>query len=227
MRADSGSHDSLEVGNALRLDALALCFLFFLLQDEVHAQGILLGLLFRLNRTFQHGWQLHITQQHVLHDHSAWSELLGQFVLNLLLHEFAGVGIERVGGVRRSGCANGRAQRGLDDLLAIVLADGLVHLRGHVFVQMKKQGSVEREDQSFVVRNVGALLDGLRLDGKFLHRLQRIDQMNAFRKGFPRHFTEQCQHPYVSGGNGSRARHQQDEQHDQKPKLYDPLPDAA
>ena len=147
MRADPGSHDLLEVGDALGLDALAFRLLFFFLQDEVHAQSILLGLLLRFDRTLQHGGQLDIAEQHVFHNDSARRKLLGQFVLNLLLDQFARVGVERVGGVRRSGRANGSAQRGLYDLVRVILADGLIHLRRHVFVQMKKERSVERQNK--------------------------------------------------------------------------------
>ena len=81
----------LEVGDALSLDAFALGFLLFFLKCEVHAQGVLFGLLLGLDGAFERRRQLHIPQQHVLHNHAARLELGLQFVLNLLLHKFARV----------------------------------------------------------------------------------------------------------------------------------------
>src|SRR2546427_12366234 len=82
---DARRHDLLEVGNALRFDALALGFLLFLLKDKAHAQRVLLGLLLGLDRSLQHRRQLHIAQQHVFDNHAAWRELRLQLILNLLL----------------------------------------------------------------------------------------------------------------------------------------------
>src|SRR5712691_13387300 len=78
------------------INSFTLGFLLFLLQDETHAQRVLLGLLLGLDRAFEHRRQLHIAQQHVFDDYTARCELRRQFVLNLLLYQFAGVGIERV-----------------------------------------------------------------------------------------------------------------------------------
>src|SRR5882672_12417863 len=58
LRADARGHNLLEVCNTLRFDALALRLLLFLLQDEAHPQGILLGLLLGLDGAFQHRRQL-------------------------------------------------------------------------------------------------------------------------------------------------------------------------
>src|SRR6266436_1766926 len=89
LRADACCHDFLKVRNALRFDALALGLLLFLLQDEAHSKRLLLRLLLRFDRTFEHRRQLHVAQQHVFHDHAAWRELLRQLILNLLLHQLA------------------------------------------------------------------------------------------------------------------------------------------
>jgi len=63
-------------------------------------QGVLLGLLFGFDGTLQHGRELDITEQHVFDNDAAWRELSRQLILNLLLHQFAGIGIEGVGGMR-------------------------------------------------------------------------------------------------------------------------------
>src|SRR5258708_13805707 len=73
----------------------------------------------------------------------------------------------------------------LNDFLGIVVADSLVHLRGFVAIEAKKQRSVERQDESFIGRNIAAFLYRLRLNGKLLHGLERIDQGNAL----PEHAT--------------------------------------
>jgi hypothetical protein len=57
------------------------------------------------------------------------------------------------------------------------------------------------EDQTFVRWHVGAFFYRLRLDRKFLYRLQWIDQVNAFTQGLAGHATEQGQHAYVSRRN--------------------------
>src|SRR5258708_34783760 len=55
LRADALRDDLLEVANALGFNALALGFLRFLLQAEVHGQRFLLGLLLGFNRRPQRG----------------------------------------------------------------------------------------------------------------------------------------------------------------------------
>src|SRR6266404_6105732 len=97
LRADARRHNPLKVRDALRFDALAFRLLLFLLQDEAHPQGILLGLLLGFDRAFEHRRQLHVAQKHVLHDHPARGKLRPQLILNLLLHQFARIGVERIG----------------------------------------------------------------------------------------------------------------------------------
>src|SRR5215467_14031115 len=55
LRADSLRHNFLKVRNTLRFDALALGFLLLFLQDEIHAQGVLFGLLFGFDGAFSIG----------------------------------------------------------------------------------------------------------------------------------------------------------------------------
>ena len=73
---------------------------------------------------------------------------------------------------------------------------------------MEQQRRIERQDQSFVRRNVGAFFHRLRLHRKFLHRFQRIDQVNAFAERFTGDSAEQRQHADVAGGNRSDAPQQ-------------------
>src|ERR1700691_6141451 len=85
-------------------------------------------------------------------------ELRCQFVLNLLLHKFASVGVERVCRMRRCRSANCRAECRLDDFFRVVVADGLVDECGFGSIETKQQRSIDREDQTFGRGNVRALL---------------------------------------------------------------------
>ena len=100
LRADPLRHDALEIRDALRFDALAFRLLFFLLQDKAHAQGVLLRLLLRFDGRFQHRRQLHVAQQHGFDNHASRRELRGQLILDLLLHDLARIGVERICRVR-------------------------------------------------------------------------------------------------------------------------------
>src|SRR5216684_462438 len=211
LRADPRGHDLLEVRDALRFDALAFRLLLLFLQNEAHPKRVLLGLLLGLDRAFEHRRQLHVAQKHVFDDHAARRELRLQLILNLLLHQFTRIGVQCIRRMRRRGGAYCCPQCRLHNLLRVIIADGLVNVRGLVLVQPEKQRSVQRKNESFIRRNVGALFHRLRLNGKFLHGFQRIDQMDPFGQSFSGHAPEQRQHSYVSGWNRSRARHQQDD----------------
>ncbi len=111
---------------------------------------------------------------------------------------------------RRS--ADRGSQSWLDDFLGVVVANSLVYLRGFVAIETKKQRSVERQDESFIRRNIGAFLYRLGLNGKLLHGLERIDQVNALAEHVARNPAEQGQYPDVSGGNRGGAGKKQDQQ---------------
>jgi hypothetical protein len=106
--------------------------------------------------------------------------LRGQFFLNLLLHEFTSICIQGISGVRGSGGANCGAQRRLNNFVRVIRPDRLIYLRGLGPVEAKQQRRVQSQHQSFIRRRVCAFFDRLRLNGKLLDRLQRIDEMNAF-----------------------------------------------
>src|SRR5713226_392851 len=128
LRADPRGHDLLEVRDALRFDALAFRLLLLFLQNEAHPKRVLLGLLLGLDRAFEHRRQLHVAQKHVFDDHAARRELRLQLILNLLLHQFARIRIQRIRRMRRRGCADRSAQRRLHDLLGVIVAYGLVNV---------------------------------------------------------------------------------------------------
>src|SRR5712671_7705803 len=100
----------------------------------------------------------------------------------------------------------------LNDFLGVVVADSLVHLRGFVAIETKKQRSVERQDESFIGRNIGALLYRLGLNGKLLHGLERIDQVNALAEHVARNSAEQGQYSDISRGNRGGAGKEQEQQ---------------
>src|SRR5215470_508417 len=99
LRADSLSDDLLEVADALRFDSLALRFLRFFLQAEIHRQRLLLGLLLGFDRGLERGGQLDVTEKHAFNDESALAEQTSKLVVDLLGDHLALAGVESIGGV--------------------------------------------------------------------------------------------------------------------------------
>src|SRR5262249_42956286 len=69
--ADALCDDPLEVGDPLRLDALALGFLLLFLQHELHLLRFLLAAQLLLDRVRDERRQADLPQQHLLHDDAA------------------------------------------------------------------------------------------------------------------------------------------------------------
>src|SRR5262245_3730236 len=113
--ADALRHDPLEIGDALRLDALALRLLLLLLQHELHLFGFLLAPQLFLNRIRHHGRQADFPEQHLLHQNAALARQLPEERKDLACDSVALGGIERLRLVRRRDLANRRPELRLDD----------------------------------------------------------------------------------------------------------------
>src|SRR6266403_4791532 len=95
-------HDLLEVAHARGFDPLALRLLLFFLQAETHSQRFLLGLLLRLDGSFESGRQLDITQQNAFHNETALAEKTRELIKYLLGDHLTFAGVESIRSVRGS-----------------------------------------------------------------------------------------------------------------------------
>ena len=146
-------------------------------------------------------------------DQAAKVELCADLVINLLGHLFAFAGVKGVGGMRGSRFADGGAQGGLDHHIFIIGANLLENIGRMVGIEMVNQRSIQAHHQTFARRHAGRFLQGLRLDGELIIRLQRIDQMNALAERLTRlHSAEQREHADVPRAHPGHGAEQQNHQ---------------
>ena len=204
----------LEVAHAGRFDALALGFLGFFLQAEIHGQRFLLGLLLGLDRRFQGRRELDVPQENVLYSQAAFGQLFVNLFEDLFAHHFAFAGVKSVGAVRGCSFADGGAQRRLDHDVLIVGPDLLEDLGGTVGGQVIDERGVETHHQPFARGHAGRFLESLCLDRHLVVGLEWIDQMDAFAQSLVGNSAKQREHAHMSGAYARDRAEQQDHQNE-------------
>ena len=153
-------------------------------------------------------------KQYVLDREPALLELGAHLIVNLLSHHFTLAGVEGIGGMRSGGFTDGGAESGLNDNIFIVGSDFLEDFCGALRIEVIDERRIEAHHQAFAGWHAGRFLEGLRLDGKFIVGLQRIDEVNSFAQILARlDLAEKRQDPDVAGANtGYRTEEQNDQQ---------------
>src|SRR5580704_12881910 len=200
---DSLRYYLLEVADALSFDAFALGFLSFFLQLEVHGQGVLLGLLFGLDRGLQSQRELYVAQQNAFHQDSTGPQDAGHLIVDLLGHHFSLTRVERVGSVGRRRFADGGSQVGFDQHRFVAGADFLKYVRGFFRIKMVDQRSIEIHDQAFAGGDAGGFLDLLGADGQLVVGLEGTDDVHALGQDFSGDTAEEGEHADVTGLDAS------------------------
>src|SRR5437870_6772893 len=128
LRADSLGYNLLKIANAGGFNPLALRFLRFFLQTEIHSEGFLFGLLLGFNRALQRSRQLDIPQKHTLHRDSATPNFLHELIVDLLGNHLPLARVQRVRRMRCSRSADRGAQIRLDQDVHVSWADLLINI---------------------------------------------------------------------------------------------------
>src|SRR5712671_6315892 len=117
--------------------------------------------------------------------------------------------------MRSGGFADGGTERRFDHDVFIVGADLLENFCGAVRVEVVDERCVEAHHQAFARWDVRRFLERLRLDGKFVVRLQRIDEVNSLPQSSAfLHLAEEGEHADVAGADSGDGT--EEENHEQE-----------
>jgi len=196
---DALRDDALEIGDALRLDALALRLLTLLLQHEVHALRVLLGLLLGLDGRLERRRQPDVAEQHVLDDDAAGLRRPSHLGEHLLRDPVAPFAVECARGVGGGDRPHDRPHVRNDEHVQVVAANRLEDVGRTLRVEPVQERGLEVHEQPLARGHLGHLLGLLRADGKRSDLLERVDEVEALGQLFAGHAAEQRQDPDVSG----------------------------
>ena len=214
---DALGDDGLKVGDALRLDALAVGFLTLAIEHEAHALGLLLGLELLLDGGRQQWGQLDVAQQDLLGLDAAGGERALHVLEHVLRHHLARRGVEELRLVLGGDVTDGRAQLRVDDDRLELPADRLVDAAGGLRAQLEQQRDVEADDQPLGRGHGRGFLDLPRLDAELDDARPRDHDIEARGQDAIGHGPEEILHAHVAGGD-DRHRHVEEEQHDEDEK---------
>src|SRR6266542_427671 len=196
--------DVLEVLDAGGFHALALSFLFFALEHELHSLRFLLRLLLRFDRVLQGVGKLEVAQEDVFHDDAARRHLSRHVVQDLLGDRLARIGVKRRRGIARGDRAHRGAERRLQQYLFIVRTNLLVNLRRAPRIEVIENRRLESHDQALPRGHGCVLLDLLRLDAQLGHSRRRVHEVDPLGERATGHTTEDADDADVAGFNAGR-----------------------